>query len=243
MIIKRVIAPQEGFWDYEAIKMMKDIALKGKELMESARVLVTLYKIFEDYDAELVEINPFALTENGEFLALDAKLLIDDNSLYRHKEFEKQFEREYNSLELRAKKAGLTYVELDGDIGIIGNGAGLVMATLDMVQLYGGKPANFCDLGGGASRDRVIEGIDTVLSNKRVKGVLVNVLGGITRCDDVAAGLVDYRNTRDRKAPFVVRMIGTNEEKGKKICEDNGIDVIPTMDGAAKKIVECVNRQ
>lgn len=242
-IIKRYIDPLWGFWDFDARKIIRDIGIKGKDLIEVTPVLSTLYKIFKEYDAELIEINPFVRTTEGTFFAADAKILIDDNSLFRHKEFEEQVQQEYNDLELRAKMKNIAYVDLDGNIGIIGNGAGLVMATIDTVTLYGGNPANFCDLGGGAEKDRVTNAIDIVLSNKNVKGVFINIMGGITRCDEIAKGIIEYKNIKRIDIPFVIRMVGTREDEGRKICESNGIPVMLTMDEAAKMIVRLVKEK
>lgn len=239
-IIKRYIDPLFGLWDFNARKIAKDIGIKGNDLIEVTSVLSALYNIFKEYDTELVEINPFVRTVDGRFLAADAKILIDDNSLFRHREFDEQVKMQYNNLELMAKMKNIAYVGLDGDIGIIGNGAGLVMATIDTVNLYGGSPANFCDLGGGASKDRVIDAIDIVLSNKNVKGIFINIMGGITRCDEIAKGITEYKNTKRIDIPFVIRMVGTKDDEGRKICESNGIPVISTMDEAAKAIVRLV---
>lgn len=242
-IIKRYIDPLFGFWDFDARKIAKDIGISGSDLMEVTSVLSALYSIFKEYDAELVEINPFVRTAEGIFFAADAKILIDDNALFRHAEFEEQVKQEYSDLELKAKMKNIAYVGLDGDIGIIGNGAGLVMATIDTVQLYGGNPANFCDLGGGASKNRVIDAIDIVLSNKNVKGIFINIMGGITRCDEIAKGIIEYKSRKRIDIPFVIRMVGTKEDEGRKICESNGIPVMSTMDEAAKTIIRLVKER
>ena len=239
-VIKLNIDPVKGLRTHEANLLMKKIGFSGKKILSASQILQKLYKVFTDYDAELTEINPFVLTKEGSFIAADARLNIDSSSVYRHKEFESQEEKDLTPLESRAAKAGLAYVELDGNIGILGNGAGLVMATLDTVTLNGGKAANFCDLGGGSPRDRVVEGIDILLSNPNVKGVFINILGGITRCDDVAAGLVEYRDQKGIDIPFVVRMVGTNEIEGQEICRNAGIEPFSTMDEASKKIIELI---
>lgn len=239
-VVKLKINPVKGLRTHEANLLMKKIGFTGKKILSASQVLQKLYKIFTDYDAELTEINPFVLTKEGNFIAADARLNIDSSSVYRHKEFEAQEEKDLTPLESRAAKAGLAYVELDGNIGILGNGAGLVMATLDTVTLNGGKAANFCDLGGGSPRDRVVEGIDILLSNPNVKGVFINILGGITRCNDVAAGLVEYRDQKGIDIPFVVRMVGTNEAEGQEICRKAGIEPFSTMDEASKKIIELI---
>jgi len=229
-----------GLQEHEANYLMKKIGLTGKNMLTASRIMQKLYKVFRSYDAELTEINPLVLTATGELVAADGRLNIDDSAVYRHPEFKEQEDRELTELERRAKDADLSYLELDGEIGIIGNGAGLVMATLDSVKLHGGSPANFCDLGGGAPRERVIEGIDILLTNPKVKAVLINIMGGITRCDDVATGLVEYRDRKDITIPIVVRMVGTNEKKSREICRRAGICLLDTMDEAVEKVVEFV---
>jgi len=237
-VVKKHIDPVKGLMPHEANLMMKKIGLSGTGMLAASQILQKLYRVLKEYDAELTEINPLVLTSDGKLVAADGKLNIDDSSLFRHPEFKEYADMESSSLEARAKKSDLSYVELDGNIGIIGNGAGLVMATLDTVALCGGKAANFCDLGGGSPQDRVAEGIDILLSNPKVKGIFINILGGITRCDDVAKGLVEYRNKKGINIPFVVRMVGTNEAEGKRMCSEAGIEVMPTMFDAAKRIVE-----
>lgn len=191
-------------------------------------------------DAELTEINPLVELEDG-FVAADARLNVDNNALYRHRELEakflESFQGELTPREMEARAQDLTYVELDGDIGIIGNGAGLTMATLDTVMLNGGKAGNFLDLGGGASPDRIEKAVEFVLSDKRIKALFVNVLGGITRCDDTAKGIVAAREKTGVRKPVVVRMMGTNEEEGRRILKEAGIDTLDTMEEAARQVV------
>jgi succinyl-CoA synthetase beta subunit len=193
-----------------------------------------------DYDAELAEMNPLVETVDGKFLAADTRLIIDDNALYRHPEFKNRplEEAELTPQELQAQKSGLAYVKLDGNVGIIGNGAGLVMATLDAIQLYGGKPANFLDVGGGASADMMAVALDIVLSDPNVKVVFINILGGITRCDEVANGILEAQKRVGLTKPTVIRLVGTNEEEGRKILTDAGIHVLNSMEEAAQKTVE-----
>lgn len=244
-IIKHYINPLLGLQNFEARGIVKKIGLKSKNLIVAADILGKLWKIVESYDAELVEINPLIKTKDGKLIAGDARLIIDDNALFRQLEFKKAMEVEKGELserELRAREKGLAYVELDGDIGIIGNGAGLVMATLDMVSLYGGKPANFLDVGGGADPERMEEALKIVLSNPRVKVVFINILGGITRCDWMAKGIIEAREKVKTEAPLVVRMVGTLEERGRKILQEAGIDVLNSMEEAAKRAVE-ISRQ
>lgn len=205
----------------------------GKELFGIVRAL---HALMVSEDAQLVEINPLVVSE-GAVIAADSKVIIDDNSLYRHEGYAKQKELELTGLEAEAREAGLQYVELDGDIAIIGNGAGLVMATLDVIAHFGGRPANFLDVGGGASVEKMEAALDIALS-KPVKGLFINVFGGITRCDDIANGLVNYRDEKKIAVPMVVRLIGTNEKKGRTILKKNGISALDSMEKGAKKIVE-----
>jgi len=191
-------------------------------------------------DAELTEINPLAVTAGG-FVAADARLNVDDNALYRHRDLRERFQDSevagLSPRELEARGLGLTYVELDGNIGIIGNGAGLTMATLDTVMLQGGRPGDFLDLGGGASPERVEAAASFILSDPRIEALLVNVLGGITRCDDIARGIIAARVKTGSEKPVVVRMMGTNEEEGKGILKEAGIDALETMEEAAGRAV------
>ena len=231
--------PWRGPLDFELTQLVYDA-----ELGDLARPLVglikKLYRAIPDYDALTAEINPLVVTKAGEVIAGDAKLEIDDNAAWRHKDLEQRYGAilEGDPYEVQAKKRGLTYVSLDGDIGIIGNGAGLCMGTLDLVQRAGGRPANFCDIGGGAKAEVVENALAVILMNPKVKGVLINVFGGITRGDEVARGVVTARDNLGMKLPLVVRMSGTREEEGRAILKQNGIE--PGVSGweAAKKIVE-----
>lgn len=207
----------------------------SKEIKIESGLVEKIYKIFKDYDAELIEINPLSLTKKG-LLALDSKVIIDDNALYRQ-DFKK--DESLTEIEKKAQEADLSYVELKGNIGIIGNGAGLVMSTLDVVNHYGGKVANFLDVGGGASKEKMEKAMELVLV-KNPKGIFINIFGGITRCDEIAQGLVDYKNKHKIEIPMVIRMIGTNEEEAKKILEENKIHFINSMEEGAKKIVELI---
>lgn len=203
----------------------------GNEFLTIAK---NLYRISKDYDAELVEINPLVKCK-GRLIAADSKIIIDDNSLFRHPEFESKIG--LTEMEAEAAKYGLNYVELKGDIGVIGNGAGLVMATLDVLDYYGGKAANFLDVGGGASVDRMEKALEIVMT-KNPKKILINIFGGITRCDEIAWGIVNYKKKRSIKIPMVVRMIGTNEREAKEVLEKNGICSMDSMEDAIKKVVE-----
>lgn len=237
-IHRRHVDPVKGFQDYQARSLIKKIGLDGKKLLTVAGIFTKVYSVFKNYDAELTEINPLAMTKDGSFIAVDARLNIDNSSLFRHSEFIERSLLELSPLELEANKTGLAYVELEGNIGIIGNGAGLVMATLDTVKLFGGTPANFCDIGGGAQADTVVKAINLVLMKPSVTSLFINILGGITRCDEIAKGLAEVKQKGDVKVPIVVRMIGTNEEEGRRICERAGIHVLDSMDSAAEIAVK-----
>lgn len=240
-IIKMHVNPNLGFQAYEARDMAIAMGFRGKQINQLAGFFQTLWKIVDAYDAELTEINPLILTKDGRFLAADARLNIDDNSLYRHKDFIERIKREpleQNEREKLAAENDMAYVELDGNIACICNGAGLTMATLDAVSLYGGKASTFLDLGGGADAQRVEKGIEIALMYPRVKAILVNIMGGITRCDEVAKGIVSAREDGDITVPFVIRMVGTNEEEGQALLNKAGIPFLKTMEDAASKVVK-----
>jgi succinyl-CoA synthetase beta subunit len=191
-------------------------------------------------------MNPLAETQDGNFVAVDARLILDDNSLFRHLDFKrKQLEeqRELSPQEFEALKSGLDYVRLDGDIAVVGNGAGLVMATLDMINLYGGKPANFLDMGGGAPPKRIEAAFKIILSNSQVKVVFVNILGGITLCDEVARGIIQARKQLGTSKTIVVRLVGTNEEEGKRILAQANLPFFDSMEEAASKAVEFAEKE
>ena len=202
-----------------------------------------LYRAFMESDASMVEINPLVLTKSGDLIALDAKMGFDDNALFRHPDIrEMRDETEENPKEIEASKSDLSYIALDGNIGCMVNGAGLAMATMDIIKFYGAEPANFLDVGGGATTEKVTEAFKIILSDKNVKGVLVNIFGGIMRCDVVATGVVEAAKQVKLSVPLVVRLEGTNVEQGKKILAESGLTIIPANDLAdgAKKIVEAV---
>jgi len=241
-IIKVFIDPSYGFRSYHAYQIARKLGYMGSQVRDLATVLLKLYKIAMDYDAELIEINPLIETVEGKFVAADSRILIDENALYRHPEYQKRLtsegEAELSAQEIEAQKAGLAYVKLDGNIGIIGNGAGLVMATLDAVQFYGGRPANFLDVGGGASADMMASALNIVLSNPKVEVVFINILGGITRCDEVAKGILEAKKRVGFTKPIVIRLVGTNEEEGRRILTEAGIHFLDSMEEAAMKAVE-----
>lgn len=220
-----------NFYDINDVADEVNSRVKNEKITE---IIGKLYKLMKNVDAELVEINPLVLSK-GEYIAADSKVIIDDNALYRHSDFKDG--EEMTKIEKKAKESSLQYVELDGDIAIIGNGAGLVMATLDVLDHFGGKPANFLDIGGGASVEKMEKALEIVLM-KGVKGVFINIFGGITRCDEISQGLVNYIKKNHVEVPMVVRMIGTNENEGKKILNDNGVESLDSMEECAKKIID-----
>ncbi|ADI31468.1 ADP-forming succinate--CoA ligase subunit beta [Staphylothermus hellenicus] len=232
------VDPMIGYKSYMSRLAAKFLGLP-KELWPSIhKIMNSMYNIMKNYDADLVEFNPLVKTCSNEIVAVDAKITIDDNSLYRHPEFAEKYGRELSKLEAIAKKLGFSYVELDGDVGIMCNGAGLTMATMDMVAYYGGRPANFLDIGGGASRERVKEAAKLLLKHDKVKVLLINIFGGITRCDEVARGIIEAVEETGVKKPIVIRLLGTNEEIGRRLLEEKGYSVFSEADDAVKKAVE-----
>jgi len=240
-VIRTPISPQLGLLSYHTRQIARKIGYTGTQMLELGRSFERLYNVGRDYDAELIEMNPVVETIDGRFMAADARIIIDDNALFRHPEYKKRLlegESELTQQELEAMKNDLAYVKLDGTIGVIGNGAGLVMATLDTIQHYGGKPANFLDVGGGAPSEKTALAFRIVLSDPNVKALLVNILGGITRCDEVAQGILDARKKLGVAKPMVIRLVGTNEEEGKKILKKAGIHAFDSMEEAAQRVVE-----
>ena len=210
-------------------------------MVELGGVFERLYNAGRDYDAELIEMNPIVETIDGKFIAADARIILDDNALFRHLEYRKRLlerEGELTAQELEAMNNDLAYVKLEGNIGVLGNGAGLVMATLDTIQYYGGKPANFLDVGGGAPSEKTAIALRIVLSDPNVKAIFINILGGITRCDEVARGILEAREELGVKVPMVIRLVGTNEREGKKILREAGLHAFDSMEEAARQIVE-----
>jgi succinyl-CoA synthetase beta subunit len=241
-IVKFFIDPVYGFRLHHARQIAGKLGYVAGQMTDLASIFLRHYRLAMDFDAELAEMNPLIETKDGRFVAADTRLIIDDNTLYRHQEFMSRPFEESAMLpqELEAKKAGLAYVKLEGNVGVIGNGAGLVMATLDVVQLYGGQPADFLDVGGGASRDIVAAAVNIVLSDPNVKVLFINILGGITRCDEVAKGIIEAKNRVGFTKPIVVRLVGTNEAEGRQILTEAGIQVLESMEEAAEKAVEIV---
>ncbi|MHB8567344.1 MAG: ADP-forming succinate--CoA ligase subunit beta [Nitrososphaerales archaeon] len=233
----KAIDPIFGLHSFEAREAAESIGLAGKTAMQFANICEKIYEIFNAVDADLAESNPLAVRADGSLIALDARITLDDNSLYRHPEYQ-ILDDELSPIEIRAQEQGLAFVQLDGDIGIIGNGAGLVMATLDVVAHYGGRPANFLDMGGGSSAESVFRAVKLCLEQQNLKAVFLNILGGITKCDDVANGLVRALNESKVKVPFTVRMVGNNEEQGRKILDSAGISYMDSMETAAEAVVK-----
>lgn len=243
-VIKVPVNPELGLRSFQTREIARKIGYAGNQISELARILENLYKVGMDNDAELIEMNPLVETNDGEFMAADARIIIDDNALFRHQELKKRLlegESELTPQELEAMKNDLAYVKLDGNVGVIGNGAGLVMATLDTIQYYGGKPANFLDVGGGAPSEKIALSLKIVLSDPKVKALFINILGGITRCDEVAKGILEAKEKVGVTKPMVIRLVGTNEEEGKKILTEAGIHVLESMDEAAQRVVEITN--
>lgn len=231
--------PWRGPLDFELNQLVFDAGLGGLA-RQLVPLIKKLYRAIPDLDAVTAEINPLVVTKSGEIVAGDAKLEIDENAMWRHRDLEGEYGAaiEGDRYEVEAKKRGLTYVSLDGDIGIIGNGAGLCMGTLDLVQRAGGHAANFCDIGGGAKAEVVENALAVILMNPKVRGVLINVFGGITRGDEVAKGIITARDNLKMQLPLVVRLSGTREEEGREILRKNGIEPGANAWEAAQKIVE-----
>ena len=243
-IIQQPIDMRWGLRPFEARDILARAGLPHQVIAKGGTILTALAKAFIESDASLAEINPLALTADGQVQAADAKILIDDNGLFRHKEYASWAEsEESNPLEFEAKQEGLTYVKLDGNIGVIGNGAGLVMTTLDMVARVGGKPANFLDIGGGAKAEIMRKALTFVARDPQVKGILVNIFGGITRGEEVAKGVIMAQADLPKDMPIVVRLSGTGSEEGKEMLKQHaGLDWGKDMREAAQKIVATVGK-
>jgi succinyl-CoA synthetase beta subunit len=241
-IVRLRIDPLVGLLPYQVREVTFAAGLEGDAAKGVGRTLTNLYKAFQDLDASLVEINPLVITNDGHVLTLDAKVTVDNSSLYRHGDIAEMHDVEAaDEQEQRAQEVGLQYVKLDGDVGILGNGAGLVMSTLDVVAQAGGEPANFCDVGGGADAEQISTALDIVTSNEQVKSVLFNIFGGITRGDEVARGLLSAIDRTGITMPIVVRLDGTNAEEGLRILAENtpeNVHTEETMLEAARRAVE-----
>lgn len=239
-IIKEWIDPNVGLQGFQARKVAFKLGLEGNAFKEMVKFIFSLYKAYEGSDSSMFEINPVLKTSDNKILAVDAKVNLDDNALFRHKELaELRDVTEEDALEVEAGRSGLNYVKLDGNVGCMVNGAGLAMATMDIIKLSGGEPANFLDVGGGANAETVEAGFRIILKDPNVKAILINIFGGIVRCDRVAAGVVEaYKNIGEIRVPIIVRLQGTNAEEGAKIIEESGLKVTSAivLKDAAEKV-------
>ena len=244
-ILKEVIDPVVGLQSFQCRRLAFALGVPLHVLGNMVAMMLALYRAFDDCDCSIAEINPLILTKEGQVMALDAKMNFDSNALFRQKDILALRDlNEEDPREIEASKYELSYISLDGNIGCMVNGAGLAMATMDIIKLYGGEPANFLDVGGGATKERVAQAFRIILSDVRVRGVLINIFGGIMRCDVLAQGVVDAARELSIQVPLVVRMQGTNVELGRQILADSGLPIIPaeTMAEAAENIVLAVKR-
>ncbi len=240
-ILKEAIDPVVGFMPYQGRKLAYGLNLDKALIGKAVNFMSALYKTFVEADCSLAEINPLVVTKDGEILALDAKINLDDNGLFRHRDLEAMRDvEEEDPLEVEAARYGISYIKLDGNIGCMVNGAGLAMSTMDIIKLCGGEPANFLDVGGGASKEQVYNAFKILLSDKNVKAVLVNIFGGIMKCDVIAQGVVEAIREVGLQVPLVVRLEGTNVELGREILKNSGLNIISatSMKDAAIKVVE-----
>ncbi len=244
LILKETIDPAVGLAGFQARNLAFGLGIPAELINQAAKFMTALYQAYEKLDASLVEINPFLLTKDNRLIALDAKVTFDDNAMFRHKDYaELRDLNEEEPLEIEASKYDLNYIKLDGNIGCMVNGAGLAMATMDIIKLAGGEPANFLDVGGGASQERVEQAFKILLADPNVKAVLINIFGGIVRCDMVANGVVAAAKNLGVSIPIVARLEGTNVEEGRRVLENSGIGIIPAagMNDAAEKVVSAAN--
>jgi succinyl-CoA synthetase beta subunit len=245
LILKEYIEPGLALQAFQARRLAFGLGLAPELINDAVQFMIALYKAFEDTDASLAEINPFLVTGDNKVYALDAKMNFDDNALYRHKDIKELRDlNEEEPLEIEASKFGLNYIKLDGDVACMVNGAGLAMATMDIIKLSGSSPANFLDVGGGASAEQVKNAFRILLSDANVKAVLINIFGGIMRCDVVASGVVEAAKAIGVKVPIVVRLEGTNVEQGQEILRNSGLNFIVAdgMKDAAEKVVAATRR-
>jgi succinyl-CoA synthetase beta subunit len=240
-IIREPIDPLIGLQPFQTRKLAKQLGFESSQLKSASKLFEGLYRTFVAYDCSMVEVNPLVVTTNGDVLALDAKFNFDDNALYRHPEIAALRDiAEEDPREVEASKHGLNYIGLDGNIACLVNGAGLAMATMDIIKFYGGEPANFLDVGGGATEEQVTEAFKILIADKKVKAILVNIFGGIMKCDIIAQGIINAATTLKLSVPLIVRLEGTNVEAGKKLIADSGLAVITADDlaDAAQKAVK-----
>ena len=242
-ILKVHADPVTGIGNWQARKIAFGLGLKGKQVNSCCKFIISLYELFMKLDCSIVEINPLVVTSEDDIIALDAKINFDSSALFRHANIEELRDLdEEEPLESQATKAGLNYIKLDGEIGCMVNGAGLAMSTMDIIKLHGGEPANFLDVGGGASAEQVAEGFRIILSDPEVKAIFVNIFGGIMRCDFIAEGIITAAKEIDIGVPLIVRLAGTNVDLGKKMLSESGLDLITAddMDSGARKSVTAV---
>jgi succinyl-CoA synthetase beta subunit len=244
-ILKAWVDPATGLMPYQARKIAFALGLSGPTLNEFVSFATKMYEMFVHEDCSLVEINPFLVTKQGNVVALDAKINLEENASFRHKEWEALRDpNEENAVETAAKQAGLSYVALDGNIGCLVNGAGLAMSTMDIIKHFGGQPANFLDVGGGATKEQVTEAFKIIVKDPDVRGIFVNIFGGIMKCDVIASGVIAATKEVGLKVPLVVRLEGTNVELGRKMLQESGLAITPAADmkEGAKKIVELAGK-
>ena len=242
-ILKVYADPITGIGNWQARKIAFGLGLEGKQISSCCKFIISLYELFMKLDCSIVEINPLVVTSDDDIIALDAKINFDSSALFRHADIEKLRDLdEEEPLESQATKAGLNYIKLDGDIGCMVNGAGLAMSTMDIIKLHGGEPANFLDVGGGATADQVSEGFRIILSDPEVKAIFVNIFGGIMRCDFIAEGIITAAKEIELDVPLIVRLAGTNVDLGKKMLSESGLDLITAddMDSGARKSVNAI---
>jgi succinyl-CoA synthetase beta subunit len=242
-IVREAVDPSLGMFPFQARKVAFALGLSGESLKKCVALLQSLFRAYVETDASLAEINPLLVTKQGDVLALDAKMNFDDNALFRHPDIKEMRDlHEEDPLEVEASRYGLNYIKLDGNVGCMVNGAGLAMATMDLVQLAGGEPANFLDVGGGANEEQVKNAFRIILSDKNVRAVLINIFGGIMRCDIIAKGVVAAVREMGLSIPVVVRLEGTNVDEGKAILRESGLKITPAdgLSDAARKVVEAV---
>jgi succinyl-CoA synthetase beta subunit len=245
-IIREPINPLGGLHPYQGRKLAKQLGFESSQVKNASKLFEGLYRTFVAYDCSMVEVNPLVVTNRGEVLALDAKFNFDDNALYRHPEIGAMRDMaEEDPREVEASKHGLNYIGLDGNIACLVNGAGLAMATMDIIKFYGGEPANFLDVGGGATEEQVTEAFKILIADRKVKAILVNIFGGIMKCDVIAQGIIDAAKTVKLSVPLVVRLEGTNVERGKQLLKESGLALIAADDlaDAAQKVVAAANSE
>ena len=243
-IIKEYVDPQIGLQPFQARRIAFGLGLEGAQVKNAVKFILGLYRAYVESDASLAEINPLVVTGDGRVLALDAKMNFDDSALYRHPEIADMRDlEEEDPLEVEASKYHLNYIKLDGNVGCMVNGAGLAMATMDIIKYYGGMPANFLDVGGGANVETVRNGFKIILSDPNVKAILINIFGGIVRCDRVAKGIIEAAKSIDVNVPLVIRLAGTNAEEAAELLEQSGMnfEVAKTLEEAAQKVVNLIS--